>query len=1045
MDIGITLDEEVAGPSSLSLPVIPQSDLDQVAQTILRLYDPATSSNPQLVKEIESGLQGLQHRPEAWGLLNGLAGHPEASVRFFAVNTTQHKIASDWNSLPEELRPVLLNLLLQTLHTSVNPSTSHYYEAANSLVTRKLFVALASILLRIDLSQFQHPIQTVLELLQGSLHASRASIPPQNLAGLEHKTRLLELEWCGIFIEEMGRAGLTERRRTEIRNHIELDRGIVMNTIIRSMSTIGSASPEQQSQEATAACRCAESWIGWGLEADNLHDLVPKLYTLLPLPQASSTIVEVLSESIWKYGKGTKMLTEPLIEWTIGTSGQAFIRGGDYEPTDELIAFAKVIAALVEHSSDWFLAHIHEDRVQAFLGVVLRITGWQGTGGVEEEVSQLTLPVYSLLQESLMDSDLFQAPHETDPSWQIVKQFFSELVVVTRRKVRWPGNGEVPAGEELGDMDNEDREAFDAWRRDAGEVIVSGYYVLREEMLKNLTQIAAQQVQSGAPWQDIEATLHCIRYSSEAVPLGEGENLPVLFGDQVLGLLSQRQGDGPGENRLRLTVVCLIQSYEEWFKYHPSYLPLVLSYLVPSLTSQNLDISRSAAFAFKAICDMCRKNLVEHIGAFAQLHGKIGGMKDEEQVMVIQGITSVIQALQAANAIGPVEGIITPIIERISAATSASQTNPIEAQPVLVQALNSLTAAFKGLAPSDDDMFDTTDDPAVKEEEVAIVREHPGMVGLRERIYLSVEGAVGVWNGDVEVADALSTLLKNVSPKPPTLISLPPLPLLNLVTLVCCRAPSALWFSIASTLILSISAPPSFFSKKKTDMSTEEGEARKRAEEEEKWQTVGNAGGRLVEAAQLVFQGEGMKEHPDIVEGWFKFCHSFAERFPGVLLRLQPQQVEAYIQLGLAGLSLQERFSLKSASDFFVALLSRTRNPSPLESVMEPLLDAFGPALLRALILSAGSEGPRSVIPNLAELLANLVTRVSAQSLAPWLDGILSVDGFPDVRATPESKKKLKDAILRSRTTRRMREALHEFALVARGLEGTTYGNATAM
>ncbi|ODN73851.1 hypothetical protein L202_07374 [Cryptococcus amylolentus CBS 6039] len=1045
MDIGITLDEEVAGPSSLSLPVIPQSDLEQVAQTILQLYDPVTSSNPQLVKEIETGLQGLQHRPEAWGLLNGLAGHPEASVRFFAVNTTQHKIASDWNSLPDELRPVLLNLLLQTLHNSVDPSTSHYYELANALVTRKLFVALASILLRIELAQFQHPIQTVLELLQGSLHASRASIPPQSLPEIELKTRLLELEWCGIFIEEMGRAGLTEQRRTAIRNHIELDRGIVLNTIIRSMSIDGSASPEKHSQEATAACRCAESWIGWGLEADNLHTLVPNLYTLLPLPQASSTIVEVLSESIWKYGKGTKMLTEPLIEWTIGAPGQALVRGGDYEPTDELIAFSKLIAALIEHSSDWFLAHIHEDRVQAFLGVVLRITGWQGTGGVEEEVSQLTLPVYSLLQESLMDSDLFQAPHETDPSWQIAKQFFSELVSVTRRKVRWPGNGEVPTGEELGDMDNDDREAFDAWRRDAGEVIVSGYYVLREEMMRNLTQIAAQQVQSGEPWQDIEATIHCIRYSSEAVPLGEGENLPVLFGDQVLGLLALRQGNGLGENRLRLTVVCLIQSYEEWFKYHPSHLPLVLSYLVPSLTSQNLDISRSAAFAFKAICDMCRKNLVEHIGAFADLHGKIGGMKDEEQVMVIQGITSVIQALQAADAIGPVEGIIMPIIERISVATSATQSNPIEAQPVLVQALNSLTSAFKGLSTSDDDMFDTSDDPAVKEEEVAVFREDPRLVALRERIYLSVEGAVGVWNGDVEVADALSSLLKNVSPKPPTLISLPPLPLLNLVTLVGCRAPSALWFSIASTLILSISAPPSFFSKKKKDMSTEEEDARKRVEEEEKWQTVGNAGGRLVEAAQMAFQGEGMKEHPDIVEGWFKFCHSLAERFPGVLLRLQPQQIEAYIQLGLAGLALQERFSLKSASDFFVALLSKTRNPSPLEDMMEPLLDAFGPALLRALILSAGSEGPRSVIPNLAELLANLVTRVSAQHLAPWLDGILGVDGFPDVRATPESKKKLKDAVLRSRTTRRMREALHEFALVARGLEGTTYGNATAM
>ena len=33
----------------------------------------------------------------------------------------------------------------------------------------------------------------------------------------------------------------------------------------------------------------------------------------------------------------------------------------------------------------------------------------------------------------------------------------------------------------------------------------------------------------------------------------------------------------------------------------------------------------------------------------------------------------------------------------------------------------------------------------------------------------------------------------------------------------------------------------------------------------------------------------------------------------------------------------------------------------------------------------------------------------------------------------------------RSRTTKKMREALNEFALVSRGLANTTYGNATIM
>jgi len=112
-----------------------------------------------------------------------------------------------------------------------------------------------------------------------------------------------------------------------------------------------------------------------------------------------------------------------------------------------------------------------------------------------------------------MDSELFSAPYDTDPNWTIAKSFFRELVQTTRQKVRWPGD--VDGGLGLG---KEDREGFDSWRRDAGEVIVGAYvfpsfscgkraradgryYILRDEMLGDLTRLAGEQVQGNAPWQ----------------------------------------------------------------------------------------------------------------------------------------------------------------------------------------------------------------------------------------------------------------------------------------------------------------------------------------------------------------------------------------------------------------------------------------------------------------------------------------------------------------------------------------------------------------
>jgi hypothetical protein len=60
------------------------------------------------------------------------------------------------------------------------------------------------------------------------------------------------------------------------------------------------------------------------------------------------------------------------------------------EPSEELIGFAKLVAALVEHSSEWMVSHIQDTEVQAFLGLILRITNWQGMGGVEENVSEVS-------------------------------------------------------------------------------------------------------------------------------------------------------------------------------------------------------------------------------------------------------------------------------------------------------------------------------------------------------------------------------------------------------------------------------------------------------------------------------------------------------------------------------------------------------------------------------------------------------------------------------------------------------------------------------
>lgn len=181
----------------------------------------------------------------------------DANVRFFSAHTAQVKISRDWwestaerhiaddrDSLPEQLRPALLNLLLDILADSISPTQPHSFQPGNAVVVRKLFGCvssslceltdqqLASMLLRLPFHQFPNPIQTVLNVI-GQALARATNLPPsvpasgyatptnfpsqsrtlEDEARLRSRMRLWALEWCGICVEEIGRAGISEQKR----------------------------------------------------------------------------------------------------------------------------------------------------------------------------------------------------------------------------------------------------------------------------------------------------------------------------------------------------------------------------------------------------------------------------------------------------------------------------------------------------------------------------------------------------------------------------------------------------------------------------------------------------------------------------------------------------------------------------------------------------------------------------------------------------------------------------------------------------------------
>ncbi len=70
---------------------------------------------------------------------------------------------------------------------------------------------------------------------------------------------------------------------------------------------------------------------------------------------------------------------------------------------------------------------------------------------------------YALIQEAITDAPEFQSDYETSPAWNFARGFFREAAVRIRRKLRYPDR----------ELTEDEREAFEIYRRDAGEVMVT--------------------------------------------------------------------------------------------------------------------------------------------------------------------------------------------------------------------------------------------------------------------------------------------------------------------------------------------------------------------------------------------------------------------------------------------------------------------------------------------------------------------------------------------------------------------------------------------
>ncbi|KAH7905355.1 armadillo-type protein [Hygrophoropsis aurantiaca] len=1110
------------------LPALSQADIQQAAQLIHQAYSPQSHPHisPDDQRRIQQELFDIQRRPEAWGLVIPFLENTDPNIQFFGAHTAQVKIARDWDLFPRENASQLRDLMLELTSYCI-------LSGRNKVILRKLFVALASLALKIapfsssssTSGQYQSQSQWPDWIIASVNFLSSRGAPSEHI-----------LDFLTIVAEEVKTADLIGGAKMQMSQSL-IDASpmvvrAVIDSITRPRAQIGAGTHELQ-----AALRCLQAWMSI-LRGDDLTSLIPLLITLLTpasslasrpdleldfdetiFVPASDALQELMAESSFSGGSGTSTLTDPLLVW-LDTWGdkilEASLKSGFVDAVSH--SLCKLVVALGDHSNTYFASHITSSAlvavpiptahssaaplaatpisapsnptpkpkshlIQRFLRLILGYTALPGWYGVDEEESEMTLGFWYLLQESLWSADYdgeqewgehgpqdsgsgsgsrgqdggddrdggTPGDHEAHEKnrWTVIRAVFGELVQVLRRKVVWPEK------QALDGWGRDQVDKFQVYRRDVGDTLLNAYYILRDDMLGyylNDIQVRLSNRREGEGWEEIEASLHCIMSVQEGVPLEDNQRLGVLFGTEVLGRLPTA-----GNDRIRRTTLSLLGTYSSWFTTqsttatptsHPtlstsstspptpssSLLMNAVSYVVSALPEPSLCLP--AANALRDLCDANRLALAPHIGAFAELHAGLGGIPDTEKSKVLQSISSVIQALPPEEEIPPVHAIVSPVVEKLTQALHSSSQLPEEARAMAIVQLQTLSGVAKGLTRTTDSLLilDETPEEQAEAERLRVAREDFRMVKLRGEVFAAVQSTTHLWSTDASVSDALSDFFRSITclPADITILSLPAGPILELVCLACQRQLTAVWLSLASMLVVQLDPPVLFPSS--TLKSGPSAEAQ---------EIIGSALPLLLQTSLSVLgQPNVMESNPDIVQGFFSCMDTIAKHFIAAFYKLPPGALDALMQCAIGSLSLQERYSLAAACTFLSTLIRLTASSDELGDASVALVHVHGRPLMRAILCGFAGVAPRSAAPNLIELLSMVASKYPSETRT-WMNDILFADDFVQSKATQDAKKAFVQAVVGSRSPKRTREAAQQFILIARGLEGSSFGYAT--
>ncbi|KAJ2715522.1 hypothetical protein H4R19_001157 [Coemansia spiralis] len=1042
-------------------------------------------------EEALGALSQLQRQPAAWQLAFDLLANSNATCRFYGAHTLQAKIAQDWDTLDESRQEALRGEIIRVVVENCD-GPAH--------VLKKTTQALATYALITVPERWENFLPSAIEAIQErAREAGRAGAGAAVLDLLE------------VFPEELNRAVVGSAHSGKLVQDVKASLPAVLRILTGAVCGLPGSpaaaadAPEfarQLGQSAAGRVRAWQAilqWLQFGVSdgevfVELLRVCIGQLQTLAAhqlsgdahadadeIAAAAAAADDMLSNMgmAARYARsiGTLVLERFGEPWTTQVLAWCAESGNGADA----LTWGAMLISFGETYTEFIVSHVCDPELAPHIGTFLRLmlalTRFPGSHGIDEEISDQPLNFWYLLQEALVDYE-FDADGDGDPgkaaavaaTRAAVGQVYVELLTGLVAKCAFP----VGAGAWV-ETDKDERDRFMSYRREAGDALLNAYYVLRGDMLGLLVDevLGSMAGFSMAHWQNVEALLFALRSIGEAVPEAEDAHLPRLFSADMLAArfmpLLQAAPDGDRATQWALQtvkagVVALIGAYSDWWRGHPELLALVVPCVTSSLSQPPL--VQAAVAAFRRICESCRDQLTVAAASMVALARDVllagAAVPAREQQRVFESVAEVVMALPPRDqppALAPLTSALIAAIYDDLAQVEAGVEARIAA---LADRLRLVDALARGLQfPDEAEEHALAGDPDAGAMLAAAAQSYQAAASLGE-FRGSLLGALGrilelaVWprdarTGMAEMDDGLLECVLSVvnssARRSPHAFALP----FDGVTALVARAWDVFvarhshtgerafgrrWTDQCPTLLLCISQLATV-----SAAATPESWHVPRPSQAEMDCTLSALLSRAIGdtcagiAREADTPAAAIEQQPVIVEYLLELCTRALQTRPEHLASGERPAVADLCELCTHALLVPSRLALKPTAYFLAALI---RLSGANGALLRPMWDQYGPAWLRATLAGIGGMHPRSLLPNLTELLFAMVKNHLATT-RQWMAQLLAEPDFPSPHVDNEAKRLFTRQLLATRSFVRAKAIVAEFSTRCRNIHGTGY------